>query len=128
MEHDTVSMIFDSTRRSLLFPDTSGRYWWDSLNHHVDSLYALSNQRAQGSEIFALILQGVVGLVLLAAWIVILYYIFKRFRKKSLRGIASKTSIYGAWQDHNLGTTSMEPGDLTRIEKEVIREEHNSKE
>ncbi len=27
--------------------------------------------------------------------------------------------IYGAWQGHSMGTTTMEPGDLTRIEKEL---------
>jgi hypothetical protein len=27
--------------------------------------------------------------------------------------------IYGAWQDHMLGTTKMEPGDITEIEKDL---------
>ncbi|MFI5264568.1 MAG: hypothetical protein ACHQM6_08645 [Candidatus Kapaibacterium sp.] len=35
--------------------------------------------------------------------------------------------IYGAWQGHNLGTTTMEPGDLTRIEEE-LREEGKAEE
>jgi hypothetical protein len=34
--------------------------------------------------------------------------------------------IYGAWQGHMLGTTNMEPGDLTRIEEE-LREEREEK-
>jgi hypothetical protein len=122
MEHDTVSMIFDSTQRSIPMPDTSGQHSWDSIYHHSDSIYAM---RAQGSEIIALIIQCVVGLVVLAAWVVILYYMYKRFRKKSLRGIVSNTVIYGAWQDHNLGTTKLEPGDTTRIEKEMIQERKN---
>jgi hypothetical protein len=89
-------MIFDSTQRSLSLPDISSQHFWDSIQHHSDSLRAISNQRAQGSEIIAIILQSIVGLVLLSAWIVILYYIFRRFRKKALRGVASNTVIYGA--------------------------------
>ena len=27
--------------------------------------------------------------------------------------------IYGAWQDHMLGTTKLEPGDMTEIEKDL---------
>jgi hypothetical protein len=27
--------------------------------------------------------------------------------------------IYGAWQDHMLGTTKMEPGDMTEIENDL---------
>jgi hypothetical protein len=27
--------------------------------------------------------------------------------------------IYGAWQDHMLGTTKMKPGDITEIEKDL---------
>ena len=36
--------------------------------------------------------------------------------------------IYGAWQGHMLGTTTMEPGDLTRIEDELREEGKDSNE
>jgi hypothetical protein len=29
------------------------------------------------------------------------------------------TIVYGAWQDHMLGTTKLEPGDITEIEKDL---------
>ena len=36
--------------------------------------------------------------------------------------------IYGAWQDHMLGTTKMEPGDIAEIEKDLTNAAKHSKE
>ena len=36
--------------------------------------------------------------------------------------------IYGAWQGHMLGTTNMEPGDLTRIEEKLRGEADEERE
>jgi hypothetical protein len=35
---------------------------------------------------------------------------------------------YGAWQGHMLGTTTMEPGDLTRIEDKLRNPPHEDEE
>ena len=41
-----------------------------------------------------------------------------RNRRKHSHSVAP-TPIYGAWQGHELGTTMMEPGDLTKLENEI---------
>jgi len=35
--------------------------------------------------------------------------------------------IYGAWQDHMLGTTKMQPGDITEIEKDLGKAARDTK-
>lgn len=36
--------------------------------------------------------------------------------------------VYGAWQDHMLGTTKLEPGDITEIEKDLTTAAKHSEE
>lgn len=87
--------------------------------HWVDSILA-PKPVDPASQTFTLILQILVGIVLIAAWVMIIYHGLRFFRnRKKRKGQPSSTVIYGAWQGHNLGTTTMEPGDLTRIEGEL---------
>jgi len=72
------------------------------------------------THILLLVLQGSVGLIFGAAWLVFFYYLFKRWRRRKIDlGSIIPPVVYGAWQGHNLGTTTMEPGDLTEIEKDL---------
>ncbi|HWF43193.1 MAG TPA: hypothetical protein VG537_00990 [Candidatus Kapabacteria bacterium] len=90
----------------------------DSLNK-ADSIRR--HQPIPAADLFAVVIQVIVGVVVLAAWGVISYYLFRFFRTrlKSKKGTLPLNSVYGSWQGHNLGTTTIEPGDLTHIEKEL---------
>jgi len=94
------------------------------IQQYLDSLGLDSNGLKHVdpfTHFFASVLQSIVGLVFLAAWVVVIYYSIKKIRnrKKTGTGAVPLNTVYRAWQGHNLGTTSMEPGDLTRIEREL---------
>lgn len=80
------------------------------------------------SSTFAIIAEATVALVLLAAWIAFFSYLIRFIirRKRSKRGSLPITNVYGAWQGHNLGTTTLEPGELTTIERNLRDESLNS--
>jgi hypothetical protein len=46
---------------------------------------------------------------------------WRRWRKKEPRQPVNL--IYGAWQGHNLGTTTYEPGSLPRLEDQLMKPE-----
>ena len=74
------------------------------------------------AEILATVIHGIIALIVLAAWLTIVYYFIKKWkRRKRESGSIIPPAVYGAWQGHNLGTTTMEPGELTRIERDLDR-------
>jgi hypothetical protein len=74
------------------------------------------------SSIFAIIVQGTISLIMLVAWVVFFYYLIRKWRRRKIDpGSIIPPTIYGAWQGHNLGTTTMEPGDITEIENDLNR-------
>lgn len=79
------------------------------------------------SSLFATIIQAIVSLIILAAWVVFFYYLIRKWRRRKTEpGSIIPPTVYGAWQGHNLGTTTMEPGDLPRIERELDRATGNA--
>jgi hypothetical protein len=118
---DTIREAFDSAQKVVTSrsADTVGRHRLDSIH---SSIFSRPTHADHSGEWFAIILQSLVELVLVCAWGTIIYYFIKRLvaRKKTGEGEITLTNVYGAWQGHNLGTTSMEPGDLTRIEGELL--------
>ncbi len=72
------------------------------------------------AQLLALIIQGLVALVMAGAWVVFGYYFIKKWKRRKIdSGPLIPPALYGAWQGHNLGTTTMEPGELTRIERDL---------
>ncbi len=73
-----------------------------------------------GADLLATIIEAVVGIILLTAWIVFAFYLVKKWKRRNIDpGPLIPPDFYGAWQGHNLGTTTMEPGELTRIEHDL---------
>lgn len=62
--------------------------------------------------------------LLLSIFGIVIWQGYKTFRdrKRPHRAEEVPNITYGVWQGHNLGTTTMEPGDLTRIEREIRKE------
>ncbi|HEX5315911.1 MAG TPA: hypothetical protein VFX22_04590 [Candidatus Kapabacteria bacterium] len=68
----------------------------------------------------AVIIEGVVSLIVLAAWVMFIFYFIRKWRRRNIDpGPLIPPDAYGAWQGHNLGTTTMEPGELTKIERNL---------
>jgi hypothetical protein len=77
----------------------------------------------------ALWVQVIVGLIWAAAWVVFFYYLFKKWRRRKTEpGSLIPPVVYGAWQGHNLGTTTLDPGGVTEIEKDLKTAAHYSEE
>jgi hypothetical protein len=68
---------------------------------------------------------SILTLLLLAVFVIVWSFVIRGAIRKSKAIRDGKASpsiqqpIYGAWQGHNLGTTIMEPGELTELEKEL---------
>ncbi len=65
-------------------------------------------------------------IIVLAVFAVIWFFVIRNAIRKSrairdgkIKQPTIPPFIYGAWQGHNLGTTNMEPGDVTEIEKDL---------
>ena len=64
-------------------------------------------------------------LIALAVFAVVWFFVIRNAIRKSRAIRDGKVEqpvmpiVYGAWQDHMLGTTKLEPGDVTEIEKDL---------
>jgi hypothetical protein len=65
-------------------------------------------------------IQVIISLALIAVWAIIIYYSIRKWRhRKTDTGGGPPPIIYGAWQGHMLGTTTMDPGGVEEIEKDL---------
>jgi hypothetical protein len=73
-------------------------------------------------------------IIILAVFAIVWYFVIRNAIRKSRDIRDGKIDppampvIYGAWQGHMLGTTQMEPGDTTEIEKDLTGAAHHSEE
>ncbi len=75
------------------------------------------------------VIQVIVSLILIAAWVVIIYHAIRKWRHRKTDTTGGPPPIiYGAWQGHMLGTTTMDPGDITEIEKDLGKAAKHSEE
>ena len=80
-------------------------------------------------EIIVKALEVIVSLALVAVWVVIIYYSIRKWRhRKTDTDTGTPPIIYGAWQGHMLGTTTLDPGDVAKIEKDLNTAAHHSEE
>jgi hypothetical protein len=84
-------------------------------------------------NIFMAVIAVVMTIAVLGVFGAILYYSIKKIvKRKSGEDTDDDNTlagpIYGAWQGHTFGTTSYEPGELTKIERELGTEPKHSEE
>jgi hypothetical protein len=72
------------------------------------------------TQILVMVLGGSVTLTLTAVWAIIIYYSIRKWRRrKTDTDTGTPPIIYGAWQGHMLGTTTLDPSDVAEIEKDL---------
>ena len=72
------------------------------------------------SEVFAIVVQSIIGLLGTALLLYFMYHAIRMWRNRNKPGEHITVGpIYGAWQGHNLGTTTLDPSELAEIEKEL---------
>ncbi len=72
------------------------------------------------SEIIVKAIGAIISLAMVTLWVIIIYYSIRKWRRrKTDTDTGTPPIIYGAWQGHMLGTTTLDPGDITEIEKDL---------
>ncbi|MDP4199568.1 MAG: hypothetical protein Q8922_03350 [Bacteroidota bacterium] len=72
------------------------------------------------ADIFELIMMWAMLIVAVLFLIYIIYRSFRTWAEQKKTGEHTALGpIYGAWQGHSLGTTTMEPGELSEIERRL---------